>query len=142
MTLNKHLGNWYPRLTSSSTRLVDPFFFNSWNWRSSTEKLKAAASQGFHGSGSSTRMNSVTIISIGFRCCIYLVHTYFVTLQLLMSVPSPKKNFWWLCWVNHSPQMWCALGRKNRLSHYLPLSQYTGLGVLNLGGGAGGGSNN
>ena len=40
---------WFLRLTSSKTRLVGPFCFNSWNWRSSTEKLKAAASQGFYG---------------------------------------------------------------------------------------------
>ena len=71
-------------------------WFNSWNWRSSTEKLKAAtvASEGFYGS--STRMNSVTIISIGFRCCIYS----YIPILLLCSCWClchlfPKKTFWY-----------------------------------------------
>ena len=69
-------------------------WFNSWNWRSSTEKLKAAtaASEGFYGS--STRINSVTIISIGFRCCIYS----YIPILLLCSCWClchlfPKKPF-------------------------------------------------
>ena len=71
-------------------------WFNSWNWRSSTEKLKAAtvASEGFYGS--STRINSVTIISIGFRCCIYS----YIPILLLCSCWClchlfPKKTFWY-----------------------------------------------